>query len=201
VKANSIVLDNGVEIKCGLVVWSAGIGPQPLISHLPFVKTAQAQLVCDPFLRLKGQKNVFAIGDCAAIEGYLLPATAQVAETQAIWLAKYLAEEAKQRGSQQTQGNLVPTSIKAYFFKNKGLLAYLGGYEALAQLSSVELGIGDAQRGGFRAWMPGAMMKGLLPWVLWRSAYLTKLGGWRLRMQVPIDWFKTFFLGRDISRF
>ncbi len=42
---------------------------------------------------------------------------------------------------------------------------------------------------------------GFHSWVLWRSAYLTQLGSWRLRMQVPIDWMKAFFFGRDTSRF
>lgn len=44
-------------------------------------------------------------------------------------------------------------------------------------------------------------MTGVSSWFLWRSAYLTKLGSWRLRMQVPIDWTKTILFGRDISRF
>ena len=42
---------------------------------------------------------------------------------------------------------------------------------------------------------------GFHSWVLWRSAYTTRLGSWRLRMQVPIDWMKTYFFGRDTSRF
>ena len=42
---------------------------------------------------------------------------------------------------------------------------------------------------------------GITSWILWRSAYATKLGSWRLRMQVPIDWMKAFFFGRDTSRF
>jgi len=42
---------------------------------------------------------------------------------------------------------------------------------------------------------------GFPSWFLWRSAYLTQLGSWRLRMQVPIDWTKTILFGRDVSRF
>ena len=47
----------------------------------------------------------------------------------------------------------------------------------------------------------GHVLLGFISWVLWRSAYTTRLGSWRLRMQVPLDWFKTFFFGRDTSRF
>jgi NADH:ubiquinone reductase (non-electrogenic) len=45
------------------------------------------------------------------------------------------------------------------------------------------------------------LIAGFHSWVLWRSAYLTRLGSWRLRMQVPMDWSKTLLFGRDISLF
>lgn len=45
----------------------------------------------DPWLRAKHKKNVYAIGDCARIEGIPLPATAQVAERQGRYLAKTLS--------------------------------------------------------------------------------------------------------------
>lgn len=42
---------------------------------------------------------------------------------------------------------------------------------------------------------------GFPSWIIWRSAYLTRLGSWRLRMQVPMDWLKSFLYGRDTSKF
>ena len=71
---------------------------------------------------------------------------------------------------------------KPFQFQSQGMLAYIGEYKALSDL-------------------PVGKVKGFTSWLLWRSAYTTRLGSWRLRMQVPIDWFKTFFFGRDISRF
>ena len=44
-------------------------------------------------------------------------------------------------------------------------------------------------------------LTGFKSWLIWRSVYLTKLGSWRNRMQVPFDWARTFFFGRDTSRF
>jgi NADH dehydrogenase FAD-containing subunit len=44
----------------------------------------------DPFLKVKGEKNIYAIGDCATIEDYWLPQTAQVANQQGQYLAKAL---------------------------------------------------------------------------------------------------------------
>ena len=45
------------------------------------------------------------------------------------------------------------------------------------------------------------LFAGLAAWWLWFSAYLTRLGAWRLRLQVPFDWFRASLFGRDISRF
>ncbi|MDR3739095.1 MAG: hypothetical protein P4L40_08740 [Terracidiphilus sp.] len=47
----------------------------------------------------------------------------------------------------------------------------------------------------------GTTLKGMVSWLVWRSAYLTKLGSWRNRLQVPVDWLRTLLFGRDISNF
>jgi len=45
------------------------------------------------------------------------------------------------------------------------------------------------------------LISGMSSWFIWRSTYLSRLGSWRLRLQVPVDWTKTFMFGRDISTF
>ena len=64
-------------------------------------------------------KDVFAIGDVAAIEGVPLPATAQVANQKAAWLAKHL-----------NKGDL---QAEAFTYKNMGIMAYLGNFKAILQ--------------------------------------------------------------------
>jgi len=73
---------------------------------------------------------------------------------------------------------------RPFTWESQGMLAYVGGYEAVSNL-------------------PGKYGKltGFKSWLIWRSVYLTKLGSWRGRMQVPFDWARTFFFGRDTSRF
>ena len=38
----------------------------------------RTKAVVDPFLRMVGAENVIVLGDCSAIQGAMLPATAQV---------------------------------------------------------------------------------------------------------------------------
>lgn len=45
--------------------------------------------------QVKPLEDVFAIGDCAWLEGKDLPATAQVANQQAVWLGRTLNKAAK----------------------------------------------------------------------------------------------------------
>jgi NADH:ubiquinone reductase (non-electrogenic) len=73
-----------------------------------------------------------------------------------------------------------------------GMMAYLGSYEGLFQAKNVQIGSRNEPIAKFSGWKA---------WLLWRSAYFTKLGSWRLRLQVPIDWLKAMVVGRDVSRF
>ncbi|XP_072035082.1 probable NADH dehydrogenase [Amphiura filiformis] len=174
VQDDRVILHDGTVLPCGLVVWSTGLAPRPFVKSLNVDKNKQGQILTDKHLRVKSDKNssVFAVGDCADIEGYSLPCTAQVAEREGRYLAKCLA-------SLDTKPI---TEIEPFKHQNMGMLAYVGDYK----------GVTDT---------PAVKAQGFHSWIVWRSAYLTRLGSWRLRMQVPIDWTKTILFGRDISRF
>ncbi|RHY65656.1 hypothetical protein DYB30_007853 [Aphanomyces astaci] len=127
-------------------------------------------------LKLQLPSAVFAIGDCADIENYPLPATAQKAQGQALYLLELL---------QRTK-----PSVEPYRFESMGMMAYLGSYEGLFQAKEVTIN---------KQHQPLATFDGWKAWLVWRSAYLTKLGSWRLRLQVPLDWFKAMVVGRDVG--
>ncbi len=44
-------------------------------------------------------------------------------------------------------------------------------------------------------------MTGFAAFLLWRSYYLSASVSWGNRILIPMFWFKTFFFGRDLSRF
>ena len=46
----------------------------------------------------------------------------------------------------------------------------------------------------------GLSLAGFTSWIIWRSAYLTRVLSWRNRLYVAINWATTFVFGRDISR-
>lgn len=147
--------------------------------------------------------SLLAMGDCAQIldgEDGILPQTAQVAAQQGAYIArlfnrKYnltMAGQPPQLPSDTWSRNPVQAvsvrgMLKAepFAFLNLGLLAYIGGDEAVAQ---VQLGNTDfAKTAGGQAFL------------LWRSVYLVKQVSTRTRFLVLIDYIKSQIFGRDIS--
>jgi NADH dehydrogenase FAD-containing subunit len=118
--------------------------------------------------------DVFAIGDNAVLESGPLPGTAQVANQEALWLAKRL-----------NKGDL---QEKTFGFHNLGVMTYLGGSRALIQ--------GAPDKEG-----KASGLKGWLAYLLWRGAYLTMTLSWRNKFLVPVHWAAVWVFGRDINRF
>lgn len=166
---DTATLTDGTVLRTRTVVWTAGIAPPPFIEQLPFEKQ-RGYVVTDRALRVAGQKNVWAIGDCAVNpddKGNPYPATAQHASRQGKHLAKNLARVFA--GEEPLPCNI----------KTQGSLAAFGCYHAVADVF------------GFR-------ISGFPAWFLWRSVYLMKMPGLARKMRVMLDWTAELFFRRDI---
>jgi NADH:ubiquinone reductase (non-electrogenic) len=170
VKPGGVLLSTNEEIPCGLVVWSTGIGPTNLAQKADLPRDKQGRLITDAAFRVLGHENVYAIGDCSRVESENLAATAQVAQQEGEYVAHRLNQLA--RGCE-------PDAFK---YHHRGMLAYLGGSRAIADLQNVKA-------------------RGFTTWLLWRSVYLTKLVSTKNKILVVGDWLQTLLFGRDISRF
>ena len=169
VESDRVVLEEGGELPCGMVVWAGGNAPVPFVEELglPLVK---GRLRVDEHLALAGQPGAYAVGDCAALGDPALPATAQIAQRQGKYLARALARRAAQR------------PVAPFHYRPSGMLAYIGGGQALADL-------------------PQVTWSGRTAWLFWRSVYLTKLVSLANKVKVLFDWGKAAVFGRDVSRF
>lgn len=289
-----VVLSTGEEIEHGLVVWATGIAPRKLVGGLDrrlWAKDGWGHIVTDPFMRALGLRQasdgasagdpaaaedegaaayatlpgVFAIGDCCAVAGRRLAATAQVAEQQGNYVASLLNEAASKRmawkksqqgGSEasassdrlgvsigdsgleteesafQANGSssrhglsddelrgvdplaalelggvpiVLPdgseseqehegmrvlaapwTGFQPFQYSHAGSLAYIGSWGALADLrGAIDPKVLPVQAANEAAKsVVGGDKKtiaGWWAWLVWRSAYLTKLGAWRNR--------------------
>ncbi|MBI1317633.1 MAG: hypothetical protein GC168_01625 [Candidatus Hydrogenedens sp.] len=167
---DAVVLSNGEEIGYGLVVWSTGNGPTELVDNLDLPKDRTKRLITDEYCCVKTTDNIFSVGDCAVMEHNPLAPTAQVAQQGGTYVAKQLNDLVAKK------------ERKPFNYKHKGMLAYVGGNKALADMGSRK-------------------SKGFHTWILWRSAYLTKLISFQNKLMVMFDWLRAFIFGRDISQY
>jgi NADH:ubiquinone reductase (non-electrogenic) len=125
VEEEKLYLQEGEEIPFGLLIWATGNAPNPFTAALPFAKE-KGRLLVDEYLRVKDQESIYALGDCALVEGNAMPATGQVAEQQ----GKYLAQAFRLR----VKDKVVPP----FFYRPMGMLAYVGGHRAVADLPGIK---------------------------------------------------------------
>lgn len=169
IEPDRVVLAGGEAIDCGLVLWAGGNAPVPFVASLD-LPLKGGRVIVDDHLRIPGRKGAYALGDCAAVGEPPLPASAQVAQQQGKYLARAVA-------SLRDGGYVEP-----FRFRAAGMLAYIGGGEALADL-------------------PQVRWSGRGAWLFWRSVYLTKLVSTANKIKVLFDWVKARLFGRDLSRF
>ncbi|XP_057744142.1 internal alternative NAD(P)H-ubiquinone oxidoreductase A1, mitochondrial-like [Arachis stenosperma] len=190
VKAQKIILSDGTEVPYGLLVWSTGVSPAPIIQSLDLPKEPSGRIGVDEWLRVPSVQDVFSIGDCC---GFLettgrqtLPALAQVAERQGKYLAELLNRIGKEGAGHANSAKEIEFG-DPFVYKHLGSMATIGRYKALVDLRQSK----EAK---------GLSLAGFLSFFIWRSAYITRVISWRNRFYVFINWVTTLIFGRDISR-
>lgn len=190
VHSKKIVLSDETNVPYGLLVWSTGVGPSQFVRSLDLPKAPGGRIGIDEWLRVSSVEDVFALGDCA---GFLensgrpvLPALAQVAERQGKFLVKLLNKIGKKDGGKAFSAKDIPLG-DPFVYKHLGSMASVGRYKALVDLRQSK----DAR---------GVSLAGFVSWLIWRSAYLTRVISWRNRFYVAVNWATTLVFGRDNSR-
>jgi NADH dehydrogenase FAD-containing subunit len=160
-------------------------------------------------------RGVFCIGDAAAVGGGArYAATAQVAEQQGDYLGRAFNAAADAAAADNLKlSKLAPAAARRaalrdavcarrppapFVYRHRGSLAMLGMFAGIADFSAVR---GDNREAVVAPLLRGVKLRGAAAWLLWRSAYLTKLGRWRNRLQVPADWARVALFGRDVTQF
>ncbi|KAF7965626.1 hypothetical protein HWV62_42615 [Athelia sp. TMB] len=181
-KGKMFVKEQG-EVNFGLLVWSTGLAPNPLITAIGGLEKDEKtnSLVTTDNLNVINKDgtpdpDVWAIGDAATIKGQRTPATAQVASQKGKYIVKKLNKIIKDR-----------EHMDPFEFHNQGSLAYIGDWKAIYDRSGAE--------------SVKTKEQGRIAWLLWRSAYFTATLSVRNKILVPTYWFLNWIFGRDITKF
>ena len=152
----------GLEIPTQTVIWVSGICANT-VEGFPAESIGHAgRFLSDRFCRVKGVKDVYAIGDVSLVEGdeeYPLghPQLAQVAMQQAKTVAKNF--KAMSKGKE----------LKPFKYKNLGVMATIGRNHAVAEISGKKFG-------GFPAW------------ALWLIVHLRSILGVKNKTFILLNW-------------
>ena len=152
----------GLEIPTQTVIWVSGICANT-IEGFPAESIGHAgRFLTDRFCRVKGVKDVYAIGDVSLVEcdeEYPLghPQLAQVAMQQAKTVAKNF--KAMSKGKE----------LKPFKYKNLGVMATIGRNHAVAEISGKKFG-------GFPAW------------ALWLVVHLRSILGVKNKTFILLNW-------------
>jgi NADH:ubiquinone reductase (H+-translocating) len=168
-----VKIDNGKTIKSRNVLWAAGVkGEMP--DGIPAEYIAKGnRIYVDEINRVKGCKNIFAIGDVAAMvtkdypNGH--PGVAPVAIQQGKTLAKNLEHLIKGEATE------------SFKYHDKGSLATIGRNKAVADLGRLRF-------------------QGFFAWLLWGFVHIMSLAGFANKGIVLLRWAMNYFTKNSDNR-
>jgi len=165
--------DERVDSVCTL--WAAGVQASPLGKMLGVETDHKGSVKVDPYLNPAGLKNVFVIGDLAALEqdGRPVPGVAQPAMQMGDYVAKRIRESVRGK-----------TSLKSFHYFDKGDMATIGRAAAIANVQ----------------WPFKAHLSGFLAWSSWLVVHIFFLIGFRNRFSVFRQWAWTYLTFQDSAR-
>jgi NADH dehydrogenase len=135
-----------------MVVWAAGVKAAPFLSGMGIATNALHQVKVDARLRSADDPDIYALGDCAAVEwighpGRLVPPRAQAAHQQAMYLVKSLRRR------------LAGKPVAAWRYRDFGSLVSLGEYSTVGNLMGNFVGGNLWLEGLFARWMYQSLYK------------------------------------------
>ena len=154
------------RIESRTVFWAAGNAASPLGSQLGVPVDRAGRVAVDPDLSVPGRREVFVVGDLAAIkeDGREVPAVAPAAMQQGRCAASNILHDLKGKPRQR------------FHYLNKGELATIGRHKAVASF-----GHGKIRVSGYIAW-----------WT-WLLVHIMYLAGFRNRAIVLLQWGFSYF--------
>ncbi len=165
---NAVVTDvNDQEVRMGerviptrTILWGAGVQASPLAKSLGVPLDRAGRVLVEPDLTIPGHKDVFVLGDLAAVrqpDGSYVPGVAPAAIQEG------------QHTAMNLERAVAGQPLRAFRYRDKGSLATIGRAAAVADFGKVRFG-------GFFAWMA------------WLLIHIFFLIGFRNRFLVITQW-------------
>ena len=142
------------------VLWGAGVQASPLARSLGVPLDRAGRVLVEPELTIPGHKDVFVLGDLAAVkqrDGSYVPGVAPA------------AIQAGQHTALNLERAVAGQPLRAFKYRDKGSLATIGRAAAVADFGKIRFG-------------------GFLAWMAWLVIHIFFLIGFRNRFLVITQW-------------
>ena len=154
------------------IIWAAGNKANPLIDKLKTKTDNLGRVIVNDDFSINENNSIYVIGDASNyknFDGEPLPGIAPVAIQQGKYLAKKITSN---------KGN---ESVKNFKYKDKGMMATIGGFKAIGVIGNLQV-------------------SGLLAWLFWSLIHLVYLIGYKSKLIVVIEWIFAYFLNKRGTR-
>lgn len=169
-----VQMADGETVATKTLIWTSGVTGRE-INGLPAEVIGRGRrLMVDEFNKVKNTLNIYAIGDACLQttdknypNGH--PQLAQVAIQQGTFLAKNFKRMASGK------------SLKPFSYVNKGSMAIISKFEAVADL-------------------PKVSFAGFFAWLIWLFVHIIPLVGFRNKVEIAFSWFWSFITNNPTLR-
>lgn len=165
---DDVVSTNGdLKLEAKTFIWCAGVIGNPLAGlERDALDEKSQRFLVDRFNRVRGYKNIFAIGDIALMKTEQFPHGHPQVAQPAIQQGKLLVKN--------LMSMVVGKPLKEFTYFDKGSMATVGRNKAVADVKSFTL-------------------RGFLAWITWLAVHLYFLVGVRNRIVVFLNWIYNYF--------
>ena len=167
----SAVLSTGEHVPTHLVCWTAGVRTPGIVKQLGLPLGQGDRIETDATMRVKGQDNVWAIGDAAAV-----PDPAKHRRAPSPQTCQHAIRQGRRVGS-NVAAALAGSKPRPFRYRTLGVFVDLGRNKAVATVLGLRLR-------GFPAWFAA------------RTYHLYMMPGMARRVRLGIDWAVGLVFGR-----
>ncbi len=170
----NVVLGDGNFIPTNSLIWTSGVVAREVPGIFPEQLGHARRILVDEFNKVIGSENIFAIGDlCLQTSDKNYPKGHPQLAQVAIQQGTLLGENLKRM--------VVNKEPKPFNYNNKGSMAIISKYEAVADL-------------------PKVSFTGFFAWLIWLFVHIIPLVGFRNKVKLAFSWFWSFITNNPTLR-
>ena len=170
----NVIMADGETIASHSLIWTSGVIAREVPGISPDKIGHGRRILVDAYNKVKNSNNIFAIGDiCLQTTDKNYPKGHPQLAQVAIQQGRLLGENMRRMESNET--------LKPFSYNNKGSMAIISKYEAVADL-------------------PKVSFTGFFAWLIWLFVHIIPLVGFRNKVKLAFSWFWSFITNNPTLR-